>query len=141
MVGAAYLESLGVGKSVSLVENAAFAGIARKLGVDVPVPLRDAVVDSILSHLRGKTVTGVHTLSSGSHEIIELTLPIDSKLIGKTLPEIADPGNFLVMLIKKSNTENYKIPDGTTSLDANDQLIVIVNSDKSKKLLASFGVK
>ena len=141
MVGAAYLESLGVGKSVSLVENAAFADIARKLGVDVPVPLRDAVVDSILSHLRGKTVTGVHTLSSGTHEIIELTLPIDSKLIGKPLSEIADPGNFLVMLIKKSNTDNYQIPTGTTSLDANDQLIVIVNSDKSKKLLASFGVK
>ncbi|MBP5402118.1 MAG: NAD-binding protein [Treponema sp.] len=141
MVGAAYLESLGVGKSVSLVENAAFAEIARKLGVDVPVPLRDAVVDSILSHLRGKTVTGIHTLSSGSHEIIELTISIDSKIIGKTLPQIANPGKFLVMLIKKAGTENYQIPTGTTTIEVNDQVILIVDADQSKKLLASFGVK
>ena len=37
MVVAAYLESLGVGRSVSLVESSTFAQIARKLGVDVPV--------------------------------------------------------------------------------------------------------
>lgn len=141
MVGAAYLESLGVGKTVSLVESAAFADIARKLGVDVPVPLRDAVVDSILSHLRGKTVTGVHTISSGSLEIVELALPMNSKIVGKSLPQIADPGTFLVLLIKKAGTDSYTIPTGTTTIDANDQLIIIVDSDKSKKLLASFGVK
>lgn len=141
MVGAAYLESLGVGKTISLVESAPFAEIARKLGVDVPVPLRDSIVDSILSHLRGKTVTGVHTISSGSHEIVELSLPMNSKLVGKTLPQIADPGTFLILLIKKAGTESYVIPNGTTCLDANDQLILIVDSDKSKKLLASFGVK
>lgn len=141
MVGAAYLESLGVGHTVALVENAPFAEIARKLGVDVPVPLRDSVVDSILSHLRGKTVTGVHTISSGSLEIVELTLPLDSKLIGKTLMQISDPGAFLVMLVKKAGTEVYEIPTGSTTIDANDQMIIIVDADKSKKILASFGVK
>ena len=141
MVGAAYLESLGVGKTVSLVESAPFAEIARKLGVDVPVPLRDTVVDSILSHLRGKTVTGIHTISSGSLEIIEFAMPIKSKISGKTLQEIANPGTFLVLLIKKAGTENYVIPTGSTSIDVNDQLIIIADADKSKKLMASFGVK
>lgn len=141
MVGAAYLESLGVGKTVSLVESAPFAAIARKLGVDVPVPLRDAVVDSILSHLRGKTVTGVHTISSGTLEIVEMTLPLNSKIVGKTLIQIANPGTFLVLLVKKAGTEGYVIPTGTTSLDVNDQLIIIVDSDKANKLLTSFGVK
>lgn len=141
MVGAAYLESLGVGKTVSLVESAAFAEIARKLGVDVPVPLRDVVVDSIISHLRGKTVTSVHTVSSGSLEIIELTVAPDSKIGGKTLSEIADPGTFLVMLIKKVGSDSYSIPSGTTFIEPNDQLILIVNASKSRKLLAAFGVK
>lgn len=141
MVAAAYLESLGVGKTITLVESGAFVEIARKLGIDVPVPLRDAVVDSILSHLRGKTVTGVHTISAGSLEIIELTLPLDSKINGKTLPEISDPGNFLVMLIKKAGTQNYIIPTGSTIIESNDQLILIVNGEKVKKLLSSFGVK
>ena len=56
MVLAAYLESLGVGQSISLVSSAPFGTIAEKLGVDVAIPLRDCVVDSIMSHLRGKAV-------------------------------------------------------------------------------------
>lgn len=141
MVGAAYLESLGVGKTVSLVESAPFAAIARKLGVDVPVPLRDAVVDSILSHLRGKTITGIHTVSSGSLEIIEFSIPMSAKIVGKTLLEISNPGTFLVLLIKKAGTDNYIIPTGSTSIDSNDQMIIIADADKSKKLMSSFGVK
>ena len=68
-------------------------------------------------------------------------MPVDSKVIGKTLPEISDPGKFLLMLIKKAGTNNYVIPSGSTVIEANDQLILIVNSENVKKLLASFGVK
>ena len=52
-----------------------------------------------------------------------------------------NPGTFLVLLIKKAGTENYVIPTGSTSIDVNDQLIIIADADKSKKLMASFGVK
>ena len=45
------------------------------------------------------------------------------------------------MLIKKAGTENYQIPTGTTTIEVNDQVILIVDADQSKKLLASFGVK
>lgn len=139
MVVAAYLESLGVGKTISLVESSAFAEISRKLGIDVPVPIRDTIVDSIMSHLHGKTVTGIHTISSGDLEIIECLLPASSKVVGKKLPEISDPGNFLIMLIKKAGTDNYVIPNGSTQLDTNDQLIIITKSDNTASVLSMLG--
>ncbi len=141
MVVAAYLESLGVGRSVSLVESSTFAEIARKLGVDVPVPLRDTIVDSIMSHLRGKTVTGIHTVSAGQLEIVECNLPAASKVVGKSLLDIANPGTFLVMLEKKAGTQNYVIPVGSTVLDANDQLILITTSDETQSVLKLFGAE
>ncbi|MCQ2611309.1 MAG: Trk system potassium transporter TrkA [Treponema sp.] len=141
MVAAAYLESLGVGKTVSLVESAQFAEIARKLGVDVPVALRDAVIDSIMSHLRGKSVTGIHTITTGNLEIVECTIPMSSRVIGKTLAQIADPGKFLVMLTKLAGTASYSIPTGNTILNANDQVIMILEAQESKKILNLFGVK
>ncbi|MBO7121796.1 MAG: NAD-binding protein [Treponema sp.] len=141
MVVAAYLESLGVGRSVSLVESSTFAQIARKLGVDVPVPLRDTVVDSIMSHLRGKSVTGIHTVSEGQLEIVECVLSPSSKLVGKTLLDIANPGAFLVMLEKKAGSQNYVIPVGSTTLDANDQLIIITLAEETEKLLKLFGAE
>ena len=141
MVVAAYLESLGVGRSVSLVESSTFAQIARKLGVDVPVPLRDTVVDSIMSHLRGKSVTGIHTVSEGQLEIVECVLSPSSKLVGKTLLDIANPGAFLVMLEKKAGAQNYVIPVGSTILDANDQLIIISLAEETEKILKLFGAQ
>ena len=83
LVAAAYIESLGVENSVALVATAAFADIARKIGVEVAVPLRDTVVDSIMSHLRGKSVTGIHTVNDGSLEIAEITVSADSAVHGK----------------------------------------------------------
>lgn len=141
MVVAAYLESLGVGRSVSLVESSTFAQIARKLGVDVPVPLRDTIVDSIMSHLRGKTVTGIHTVSTGQLEIVECTLPVGSKVVGKSLLDISNPGTFLVLLEKKSGAKNYVIPVGSTVLDANDQLILITLADEAQNILKLFGAE
>ena len=93
MVVSAYLESLGVEKTIALVAQSQFGNIARKLGIDVAIPMRDTLVDSIISHLHGKSVTGIHTVSNGAFEIVECDLPSSSKFIGKQLKDIASPGS------------------------------------------------
>jgi trk system potassium uptake protein TrkA len=140
MVVSAYIESLGVEKTIALVANSAFGEIARKLGVDVTVPIRDSVVDSIMSHLRGKSVTGVHTVSSGDMEIIECELPSSSKVVGKTLKDISSPGEYLVLLIKKTGSEQYDIPVGNTILTVGDHLVLIA-STANQKVLEKFSGK
>ena len=95
MVVSAYMKSLGVNKTISLVSSSGFGEIARNIGVDVAVPIKDTVVDTIMGHLRGKSVTGVHTISDGDLEIIEYALPEDSSLVGKALKELAKPGSIL----------------------------------------------
>lgn len=138
MVLAAYLESLGVGQTISLVTSSAFETIAVKLGVDVPVALRDAVVDSIMSHLRGKSVKEIHTVTNGQMEIIECEIGVNSKVNGKALKEISNPGQFLVLLSRQSGIDEYKIVDGNTKLHAQDHLVIIVDGEKSKKVLSFF---
>ena len=139
MVLAAYLESLGVKQTISLVGSSAFAEISRKLGIDVPVPLRDAVVDSIMSHLRGKSVKEIHTVTNGQLEIVECEVVSDSKASGKMLKEIANSGSFLVLLDKKSGTDQYQIVNGNTRITAGDHIVLITIAEDSKKVLAFFG--
>ncbi len=138
MVLAAYLESLGVGQSISLVASAKFGEIATKLGVDVPVPLRDAVVDSIMSHLRGKSVKEIHTVTNGELEIVECEITSNSKVSGKTLREISNPGTFLVLMNKKSDVEGYQIVDGNTKIYTGDHIVLITEAENSKKVLSYF---
>lgn len=138
MVLAAFLENLGVGQSVALVESAAFASIARKLGVDVAVPLRDTVVDSIMGHLRGKNVLDVHTVAGGDMQIIECIVN-NSAVIGKSLKDISLPGVFLVLLIKPQGAPSFTLPSGNTALNAGDSLIIIVRASRSIEIVQSLG--
>ena len=137
MILAAYLESLGVKQTVSLVASSAFAQISEKLGIDVSVPLRDTVVDSIMSHLRGKSVKEIHTVTNGQLEIVECEVTLNSKANGKYLKEIADPGKFLVLMNKLSGTSEYKISNGNTKLSVGDNVVLITVAEESKKILSS----
>ncbi len=138
MVMAAYLESLGVEQSVSLVSSSAFVPIATKLGVDVAVPLKDVIVDSIMSHLRGKGVKEVHTISNSELEIVECEITEKSRLIGKSIKEIADSSKFLVLLVKKSENEEYEIANGSTTFSLHDQAVLISYTETSKQVLDFF---
>ncbi len=139
MVLAAYLESLGVRQSISLVTSSAFASIAEKLGIDVTVALRDVVVDSIMSHLRGKSVKEVHTVTNGDLEIIECVLPNDSPVSGKRIKELSDPGKYLLLLNRHSGNEEYEIANGDTVVSTGDHLVLIALADYSSKILEVFG--
>lgn len=141
MVVSAYMKSLGVNKTISLVSSSGFGEIARNIGVDVAVPIKDTVVDTIMGHLRGKSVTGVHTISDGDLEIIEYALPKNSSLVGKPLKELAKPGLFLVLLIKEQDSVDFLIPEGNTILKKDDRLVLICNMEKTSQVLEYFGGK
>ena len=139
MVLAAYLESLGVKQTISLVASSAFGEIARKLGVDVPIPLRDTVVDSIMSHLRGKAVKEIHTVTNGQLEIVECVVSTESKVAGLTLKEIENSGNFLVLMSRKLGMTEYEIANGNTRISSGDHVVLITISEDSKKVLEYIG--
>ncbi|MBQ0166801.1 MAG: Trk system potassium transport protein TrkA [Treponema sp.] len=141
MIASAYLESIGVKSTVCLITNSSYSAIARNIGIDVSIPLRDTVVDSILSHLRGRNVSGIHTISEDGLEIIEVTLPEDTKLEGKALKDIAEAGVFLVLLISRNEDESYVIPGGNTVLHAGDKLAVIHDTKDTQHITEKFGVQ
>ncbi|NLM00997.1 MAG: Trk system potassium transporter TrkA [Treponema sp.] len=140
MVTAAYLKNMGISKTICLVANESYAAIARKLDIDVAIPIKNAVVDTIMSHLRGSGVSAVHSVSDGNLEIAEVEIPVNSKITGKPLREIAVPGAFLAMLIHKAQTEAYIIPDGNTTIDAGDKIIMIIECEQSRQILEMLGV-
>ena len=141
MVMAAYIESLGVENSIVLVANSAFGEVARKIGIEVAVPIRDSVVDSIMSHLRGDSVTGIHSVNGGTLEIAEIIVPEESEVNGKPLKDIAENGKFLVMQIQKSSAENYSIPGGNTILTAGDKIVLIIATADNEHVMKKFGAE
>jgi Trk K+ transport system NAD-binding subunit len=44
------------------------------------------------------------------------------------------------MLIHKAQTEAYIIPDGNTTIDAGDKIIMIIECEQSRQILEMLGV-
>ncbi|HOE82376.1 MAG TPA: Trk system potassium transporter TrkA [Myxococcota bacterium] len=130
IVTAAYLKSLGNLKTVCLVTNSQYARIANNIGVDVAIPTKDVVIDAIMSHLRGRFVTRIHTLFEGEIEIAEVTVSQDSFFNGKVLKDTHVEGVFLVLLRKKQGEDKYSIPRGDTRIELNDSIVVLYDKDK-----------
>lgn len=141
MVSSAYLKSLGVERTIAVVAGSAYENIAKNIGVDIPVPIRDAVADSIIGHLKGKAVTGIHTVSGGNFETIECKIENSSKVCGKNLIQIARKGEFLVLIVKKAGEDSYKIPVGKTILEQGDRVLLITSAKYNQKTINFFGGK
>ena len=141
MVMAAYIESLGVENSIALVSNSAFGEVARKIGIEVAVPIRDSVIDSIMSHLRGDSVTGIHSVNGGSLEIAEIIIPEESEVKGKALKDIAENGKFLVLQVQKTGEEHFSIPGGNTVLESGDKIVLIINASDNEHVMKKFGTE
>ena len=139
IVVAAYLKSIGVKKTICLVASSGYAERARSIGIDVAIPIKDTVVDAIIGHLRGKSVTAVHTVSDGELEILECILSENSPQLGKLLKDVAEPGHFLILLMKKQNSQDFFIPDGNSVLEAGDNLKIAVYKEYTSRVAEFLG--
>jgi trk system potassium uptake protein TrkA len=126
LMTAAYLKLRGVGKAIALTSDSAFDEIAGKLGIDVTVPMRDVVIDTIVSHLRGRNVKSVHSVGARKYEIVSCEVSQDSRFAGKSLREIGRIENLLVLLVRQPGSETSEIPNGATVLNGGAQAVIIV---------------
>ncbi|MCA1951058.1 MAG: potassium transporter TrkA, partial [Treponema sp.] len=111
--------------------------IARRLGLDVVIPIKSVVIDSILAHLMGSGVTGLHRLGEGSIEILEILVTPDAPVCGEKLKNFHLSSGGLVMLITRNGTSF--IPHGEHEFEAYDKLVLIARKGVETELEKLFG--
>ena len=137
LVIASYLKSRGVAKTIALTESSEFDDVARKLGVDVAVPMRGTVVDSVVSHLRGGGVTAVHTVCNGRFEVVECDVAQDAEVVGNALKDISRRGEYLVLL-RSAGGEDLAMPNGDTVIGAGDHVVLVLRAGNTE-IIRLFG--
>jgi trk system potassium uptake protein TrkA len=137
IIAAIYLKSLGVRRAIALVLSPGHKTIALQLGVDVAIPRKSVVVDSILSHLMGRGISDVHNLGDGSVSIIKIGIGENSPVVEKSIKEFRLPQNGLLMLVNRGETSF--IPQGDYIFKAGDKVILIVKNGNEAELEKYFG--
>jgi trk system potassium uptake protein TrkA len=137
MIAAVYLKSRGVSRTVAMVTGSGYAAIARQLGVDVVIPMKSVVVDSILSHLMGGGVKGVHRIGDGSVDIIEIEIGQDAPAVDTELSSFKLSAGGLVMLVNREGTSF--IPRGNYVFKGRDRIILIAKNGNETEIERFFG--
>jgi trk system potassium uptake protein TrkA len=146
IITAVYLKSRGVSRAIAMVDSAGYAAIAKQLGVDVVIPQKTVVVDSILSRLIGTAgfagggsgIRGVYSLGESNVGILEVEIVPGCSADGNSLKDFHLPEGALVMLVSRKNEEDF-IPHGDYIYTAGHRLFVIARNGTEKEIETIFG--
>ncbi|MDR1308003.1 MAG: NAD-binding protein [Treponema sp.] len=138
IITAVYLKSRGVARAIAMVTGSGYTAIARQLGVDVIIPMKSVVVDSILSKLMGGGVKGVHRIGDGEVGTLEIDISPGCPAEGRALKDFRLPEGALVMLVNRETEPDF-IPRGNYVYTAGHRLILIAKNGTEGELEKIFG--
>jgi trk system potassium uptake protein TrkA len=137
IITAVYLKSRGVARTIAIVTGSGYAAMARRLGVDVVIPMQSVVVDSILACLMGGGVKGLHRLGDGSVDIIEIEIRSGAPVLDTPLTEFKLSAGALVMLV--SREDGSFIPRGDYVFHLGDHIVLIARTGSEAEIEKLFG--
>jgi trk system potassium uptake protein TrkA len=132
-------KSLGVPRTVALVQKPDYVSLYQRLGIDVAVSPRLLCANRILAFVRSRSISTIATIEEGKAEVLELELPAGSPLVGKPLKQAGFPRGCVVGAITREDG-SVLIPRGDDLLAAHDQLVLFVLHAVVDPVLALAGI-
>ncbi len=108
----------------ALIQGWSIPSVARLLGVAAPF------------EKRRRTPLEFSSSPDSDTELIDLIVPYQSALAGKSIVELGMPKDSLIVLI--SRNDNYIVPSGGTVLQESDTVLVLVNKHNLSKVREIF---
>jgi trk system potassium uptake protein TrkA len=92
------------------------------------------VIDTIMSHLRGRYIKAVRSVGARKFEIVSCEISSESEAVGKKLKDIGGLNGSLILLIRKPGSQDYRIPNGGTVMESGSLIVLIMPSGDSEIL-------
>jgi trk system potassium uptake protein len=136
MVACQLARSLGVERTVAMVNKASYRQIYDLLGIDQAISPRVLCANSILRFVHSGSVSAISVIGDGRAEVLELEVAIkaDTKVKNLGLPK----GSVLGAIVR---TEQIVIPNGETVVQPGDQAIVFTLPENLEQVENLFGGK
>ena len=126
-----------VARTIARLNNPKHELIFQKLGIDITVSPTKSILSLIEAELPGTPFVTLMTLKRAGLEIMEIRVPADSPIVGKTLSTINLPRSGNIALIIRDN--EYIFPNAETKIVANDEVYALVNREGEEALRTALG--
>jgi trk system potassium uptake protein TrkA len=111
--------------------------MARQLGVDVVIPMKSVVVDSILSHLMGSEVKEIHRIGDGAVDIMEVEIEKEAPIAEQPISAFKLSAGGLILLVNRGG--NSFIPRGDYVFSSGDHIVLIAKTGSQAEIEKHFG--
>ena len=138
ILSCAMAKRLGCERTMSLLNDANYPDLAHELGIDSYVNPRSVTISKILQHVRRGRIRAVHAVEDGAAEGIEAEALETSPLVGRELRSVEFPDGVRVGAVYRGG--EVLTPDGNTTIQAGDRVILFALADKVKQVEMLFRV-
>ena len=121
-----------VRKTIARVNNPKNEEIFRRLGIDVTVSQTNVILALIEQLIPDRPMVHLMTLKHAQMTIVETTVSEDSLVVGSPLSDIKLPPNVVLSAIMRDG--ELLIPNGTTVLNAGDEVIAVTQRSSEAPL-------
>ncbi|MCQ2604766.1 MAG: NAD-binding protein [Spirochaetia bacterium] len=136
MVTAVYAKSLGIKKSLALVNKDSYLRVASNLGIDVPVSINSSTLQGILGFMRRSTIKSSHSIPESDIEVIQLQVTETSMSAGMYIKDLNFPPETLLLAVRSRDKDI--LPNGNYQIKKLDNIILLVKKDNIEKVQNMF---
>ncbi|HAG97673.1 MAG TPA: portal protein [Ktedonobacter sp.] len=130
-------ERFKVARTIARINNPKNELLFQKLGIDITVSPTRSILSLIEAELPGSTFVTLMTLKRAGLGIIEVRVPEDSPIVGRTLSAIKLPRSGNIALIIRDN--EHIVPVADTKILAHDEVYALVNREGEDALRDALG--
>ena len=126
-----------VNRTMARLNNPKHEEIFQMAGIDIIVSPTKTILSLIESELPSSRFVPLMTLKSAGLEIVEVRIPSEATVVGKTLGAVNLPRSCNLALIIRD--KQFVPPTADTVLLANDDVFALVNREGEEELRRAFG--
>jgi len=130
-------ERFKVARTIARINNPKNELLFQKLGIDITVSPTRSILSLIEVELPGSTFVTLMTLKRAGLGIIEVRVPEDSPIVGRTLSAIKLPRSGNIALIIRD--DEHIVPIADTKILAHDEVYALVNREGEDALRDALG--
>ncbi|NIQ98257.1 MAG: Trk system potassium transporter TrkA [Desulfuromonadales bacterium] len=112
----------GADRTLTLINSPDMLTLAPTIGIDACISPRIAAASAILKYVRRGEIVSVSAIEGSNAEALEIEIKKDSEILGTPLRELIFPANAIIGAIVRG--ESYQIPDGESTLEAGDRVVI-----------------
>jgi len=124
----------GVKKTIAMVSNTSLIHLSQNIGIDTLINEKMLAADSIYKHIRNGNIVSQATLHGVDVEVLEYTIPPNSKLLNKTIRNMRIPAHIIGI----TRSGEAIIPGPTQRLQVSDNIILVSKRENVKEIDSLF---